>query len=268
MEKDPKTAPPKLPDLNDLTPKERRELLYVKELVNRLGWEGADLSLGSDPPDVLISVNSETISAEVRTVYHQEGSDGSLAREREGIFQSFLSDLVSEYYQENEIKITVDLLFFKPPESPRALREWLNAARPHLVRAAAQSARHRCIKKRRLHLKGGQIVVLDVKNLPDTGFDGPSRRWRIRNNHTGFLGSLTAEQIQKAIDTKATRLPHYRNAFSRNLLLLVADANLASGFVEVCTNKEIECAGFDEVYFLATGVSLERLCRSSQTQEE
>lgn len=237
------------------TAKRRRERWFVDQLIAKLQWE-ADVVEGDDPPDFVLNVSGQRVSVEVRQIFSLERRrGGSPAAEREASWNRFLRRLMDEYYENDGIPSRVMFFSVDAPDGLRELEKWLAAAKEPSLRAIRNLVRSTPVaEQRKIRLKVcHRPLDLWVTRLPSTPeYEAFSKRWKAMNNQIGWGLRMSAADLQWAIDEKARILAKYRKNYSQNVLLLVADAMTASGFIYPELEGEVDPKGFDEIYFLKT----------------
>jgi hypothetical protein len=101
-------------------------------------------------------------------------------------------------------------------------------------------------------------VKLFLKRLP-ASFKRYSR-WTLLTDQVGWVREVTIDDLQHAIEKKASRLRLYRDRYERTILLLVANRRFRSGKIRApARTVPVENLGFSSIYFMSRLESITRL---------
>jgi len=231
--------------------------LFLDRMVKDLGWSDAEVVDGDEPPDFLVVKEDGRVAVEITRIYRRETSNGSPEAAQETEYDRFASDLAQAYYADasaRPVRVKISL----PPiiKSP-AVRQWTRDERKQNAAVVAAKALVELRNLPALELwreqrfeiehRDGRPCIFWVMALPPQS--GMERRWEVLNNHIGWRGLVTPTLLQLKVKKKALDLAAYRDDVGQAVLLVVADAMRASGYLALAVDVAVNGCGFDAVYF-------------------
>lgn len=238
-------------------PSKTKERIFLNRMLSALGWIDADVLDGDEPPDFLVVKEDGRVAVEITRIYHRETGKGSPEAAQETEYERFASDLAKAYYADAtarpiQVKISLPSVIHGA-----GVRQWTRSERKRNDAAVAAKA---IIELRNLppmepwathkveveHRDGRPCAFWVTALPPDSGLE---RRWKVTNNRIGWRAPVLVRLLQDKVAKKATDLPAYRKEAEFAVLLVVADANSASGFLELPAGAAVNACGFDAVYF-------------------
>jgi hypothetical protein len=235
----------------------KSERMFLDRMLKDLGWIEAEVLDGDEPPDFLVVKEDGRVAVEITRIYHRETRKGSPDAEQENELDQFASDLAEAYYSEAGAS-TVRVRIALPPviNSP-AVRQWTRSERKQ---NDAEVAKKALVALRNLppltpgseakfeveHRDGRPCTFWVLSLPPDSGME---RRWEVLNNRIGWRRRVAPASLQRKVETKGADLAAYGAQAEFAVLLVVADANRASGFLDLPADVAVNPCGFDAVYF-------------------
>lgn len=221
------------------------EKMYASEAGGLLGesWEVEFSPDEVDYPDLIVTTKSGTFGLEVREIYFDESSKGSVKKAHEKENSRKIKKLASAYYNKNRSSIKVDFLgnighhdqlLDAITGEAKQLTEW---------------------ERKRIAPYNGCVVY--IQKLPDQF--GEYTRWIYVSDRVGYVRAMTRDFIQEAIAKKAKNLKKYRKNISDVRLLLVSDGQYNSGRAFFADDISFDACGFNSVYYLLSPTEVHRL---------
>lgn len=237
------------------------EVRAVRQMVDDLGWT-AEVAEGGDPPDVIVTRNSERIGVEVREVYRDEGRGGARSAGDDEELARTCRELVGAYYEDSSrpplyVSMTIPRVLRSPALRP--VRAGQRKADLEALMSEALAALNRLqlaeleIAEFAIPMRTGPDATFCAQALPrDLLASDPEfvRRWKVINLPLGWHATLYDDRLQRCIDEKGERLGGWRPTVDRALLLLTTSELGGAGFVSPTAHPNLHSAGFDAVLFL------------------
>jgi hypothetical protein len=234
-----------------------QERLFLDRMLKDLGWIDADVLDGHEPPDFLLVKEDGRVAVEITRVYRRETTKGSPDAAQETEYDRFASDLAEAYYADPaappvQVNISLPAMIRSP-----AVRQWSREDRKQndatvsakaLIELRNLPAVEPWSKQKfKVEHRDGRPCTFWVLALPPES--GMERRWKVLNNTIGTRGLVAPRVLQDKIKKKGLGLTGYRDEVEYAVLLVVANAMRASGFLELPADVAVNAYGFDAVYF-------------------
>ena len=226
-------------------PNKEQERIYAKKAIEFLGldWQLNDIP---EPLDFEVVDGISAWGLEVRNIYKCETRDkGSRDKEHESRTSRLLFNLAREYYTAGGSPIRVKVRGTSSLHSKRT-EVLSNLLARRLGALWSQEV-----------LNASSDSGLYVTDLPADL--GKYSRWQVIDQYVGWTRPVSQEEIQKAINEKAAKLPAYQAKYQRIDLLLVEDRIFGSGRLLPLANVQISNPGFANVYFLSYPDAIQEL---------
>jgi len=216
------------------------EIHYAKKTGELLGesWEVKSAPDEVNWPDLIVTTKSGKFGLEVREIYRDESSKGSIKKALEKKNLKKINKLASAYYNKTRPPIRVnflgdighhDQLLNSITEEAGQLSEW---------------------EQKRIELYDGDGCVIYILKLPDPC--GEYVRWNYVSDKVGKSSSINADIINKAISYKAENLQKYTREIPDVRLLLVSDRTFNSGKARLTDDINCDARGFKKLYYLSS----------------
>ncbi len=216
------------------------ELIYAKTTGELLD-ESWKVELSPDEvswPDLIVTTELGKFGLEVREIYLDESSKGSIQKAKEKNNLKNIKKLADAYYKANYFScpsIKVDLLGDIGHHD-----KLLNAIRREMPQPSERELK-------RIEPYNG--CVLYVRRLPDRF--GEYKKWNYVSDKVGWMSNIDKDLIDRAIDGKSRNLQKYEKNISDVRLLLVSDKIFNSGKARLEDDITCDTHGFNNVYYLS-----------------
>lgn len=213
------------------------ERLYAERAIALLGenWTIQEPDDEREWPDLLIKTTTGSFGLEVRRLYADEVSKGSLKRAAESSRARLLKQVATLYYEGGTPPVRVQ--FYGRPDNPATLADDLAEMVPLMHTWERKKVTYD--SQRWMH----------VCRLPAEC--GEYSRWDIVSDLVGWVGVINPSVVQRAIQDKSAKLPRYKAHVEDVRLLLVFDRTRNSGKQLFANPPGIENTGFDHIYLLS-----------------
>lgn len=214
-----------------------REVIYAVRAGELLGeiWKAVPSPDEVSWPDLMVTTELEKFGLEVREIYLDEASKGSINKAHEKNNINKLKNLADTYYKTNCSSIKVDFL-----GNINQHDQLLNA----ITREVSQLS---VFEKIRIEPYNGCVIY--ILRLPDSF--GEFNEWKYASDIAGWVHNIDKAVIDKAIVEKAKNLPKYTKKISDVRLLLVSNRIFNSGKAILCNDIICDTCGFNNVYYLS-----------------
>ena len=186
-------------------------------------------------PDLIVTTELGKFGLEVREIYLDESSKGSIKKAYEKNNLKSIKNLADAYYKTNCFSIKADLLGDIGHHD-----HLLNA----ILREVPQLSE---FEQKRIEPYNGCVIY--VRRLPD--YLGEYKRWNYVSDKVGWVSNINKDVIDKVIVGKAKNLPKYATNISDVRLLLVSGRIFNSGKARLEDEIISDTCGFNEVYYLS-----------------
>lgn len=215
------------------------EALYAANLSKDMsyGWI-VDVPFNEDDwPDLMITTSSnDKFGLEVRDMYVDDSSKGSIEKGNESFRHKLLKKLSVEYYAKRGVPILLDIRGPFYNESVGKILDYLLSVKlQEWVHTEHDIIIHN--KKTRLF----------IERLPSDF--GQYCYWKCMDDNIGWVERITEDKIEKIVKEKSIHIDKYRKNVSNVSLLIVANRIYNSGKMLLEKSREINTCGFDKVYF-------------------
>lgn len=213
------------------------ERIYAEQTAILLGeeWDIREPGNEREWPDLLVDSASGTFGLEVRKIYADEASKGSLKRREESLRAERLREVADIYY--SGAMPPIRLQFYGDPVDAENLASELASIVPSMQ-----------VWERKKVVCGVNSWMY-VWRLPDECEE--YRKWDIISDRVGWVGVLDPDVVQRAIHRKSSRLESYKKHIEDVRLLLVCDRTMNSGKNLFDEYPNLDQSGFDQIYLLS-----------------
>lgn len=213
------------------------ERLFAERTIALLGesWTIQEPDNEIEWPDLLIKTAIGSFGLEIRKLYADEVSKGSLKRAGESRRARLLKQAAALYYEGGAPPAQVQ--FYGQPDDPITLANDLATMIPSMQVWEGRKVSYD--SQRWMH-----VYRLPVEY-------GEYSRWHIVSDSVGWVGVIDISVVQRAIQEKSTRLTRYKRHLDDVRLLLVCDRTMNSGKQIFGNLSGIENAGFNYIYLLS-----------------
>ncbi|MGQ5523403.1 hypothetical protein ACUHMQ_09090 [Chitinimonas sp. PSY-7] len=243
-----------------------QERAYAQKAAELLpqNWEIIDIP---EPPDFEIKYNGNTFGLEIRQVFNRENNicdepdedkqktnicddeigTGSPTKYREVLNSRKINRLAKLYYQSNGKPIRA---VFHGNLLEANMREVLD----YLLKLPSTYP-----TPPEFHTVSN--LTVHIIPLPNDGKSSGYPHWQYVDDRVGWVGQVSPEILQNAIDRKAQKLDSYKKKYNIIDLLLVADHRFNSGKLDIneSTDFELNNPGFRNIYFLSFPDSIKQI---------
>lgn len=210
-------------------------------------WEIIDIP---EPPDFEIRSDGEILGLEIREIFIDgEAAHGSPLRKAESDHRALVRAVARRYYDAGGTPLYVKIL-------GRLSRSSLDEVVQTLLSLTLNYAVSEPPSNDVVAKVAG--VKLFLKPLP-ASFENYSR-WVLLTDQVGWVREVTIDDLQQAIEKKASRLRSYRDRYERTILLLVANRRFRSGKIGApASTMPVDNPGFSSIYFMSRLESITRV---------
>jgi hypothetical protein len=213
------------------------ELRYVTKAYEKLGksWSVDSAPDESDWPDILAVEDGHKFGIEIREIFPDESTKGSVNRRREANNDQSIRDIAKAYYEDSDLPISLKFIGDISNQTAIVNKLW--------------SASKDIPDMDQVRLELSSSCTMYIRKLPSR-FENYNR-WTYVSDRAGWVGKLDTDFIQEKIDEKSSKLEKYTRNIDDVRLLLVCNRDLNSGKFVYSPEGTINPSGFKEVYFLS-----------------
>jgi hypothetical protein len=218
------------------------ETYYAEEFLKQVGW--THRLEPREAPDFFLFTPDGKVGLEVTQLFKDEGPEGSVYKVREQRKSRYLDKIAAAYYEMGgkSLYVQANLSSWKLDE----------ALIPHIARRLIRNRPESIPGRADFEACTGHyrsIVKFYLTALKAEA--GQFSRWTCVENSVGTVRPIQDGVLCGKIEEKATKLPEYRRAAEKTILLIVAEGTRDSGmFYFRGETPRLPSLGFWEVYLL------------------
>lgn len=210
---------------------------YASNLLKE-DWGIEQPSNETEWPDLVINHNEQSFGLEVRSIFLDEKSSGSLLKKNESHRKNLLKKLSRMYYEISDIPLAINIAGELRKE---LLTEILSQITKAVVLLNDYERKHVTTNNRE--------TKIYLHRLPDK--IGKYEFWKYIGDNVGWVSRLSSEDIQKFVNEKEKKANKYLANISSARLLLVLDRTKNSGRAQTPTELSVVSDKFEIVYLLS-----------------
>jgi hypothetical protein len=213
------------------------EMLFAERAMDLLGenWTIHEPDNEREWPVLLVTTASGLFALEVRKLYSDEVSGGSLTRAAESSRACIKKQIASVYYKRGLPSVRVQ--FFGMPDDSNRFSDEIAKIVPTM----------KTWERKKVTYDNNRYVY--ICRLPEVC--GEYSRWDIVSDSVGWDGVIDSSIVQTVVDKKSANLSRYKEHVEDVRLLLVCDRTKNSGKHVFRHLSFIESAGFNYIYLLS-----------------